>query len=251
MFSHWNECSICGESPMLCKCTHEQKQAYEERCKLVREAANVKNKLYEALVEDITGEKKINGVIYSLDPVVKFDEPFEVEHLYNKVPEIKEDWLTRRFRSFAERSANPMHNLQLDMMVDNPVIKLDPHFKDQEDRLQVREASLEDIKELFPDHTVERVPATPGPTLRLEVASDEDIEEAIPTEITFEQKYFMMLAMGFQPRGKGIWIHSSLIEPLSFDLHTQDIDKLVFKINQHGFRSGQQALKDAFKELLS
>lgn len=138
-FSHWDECSICGEIHN-CECTHEQKQAYEKQAELVREAANVKRQNFGQLLRQVRGD----------DKVITFDA--EIEQTYDHASTFEDNWAERP--SFAQRVNNPTHNLELDLTGINAKVRVKP---ERVEPILRPVTSLEDVQEAFPGMKVERV----------------------------------------------------------------------------------------------
>ena len=73
-------------------------------------------------------------------------------------------------------------------------------------------------------------------------ALEETLEEAAgpgPSQLTPENKYWILKQMGFKGLGKGKWRHILIEEEIEFDLKTDTLIQLAFKIHKTGYRNAQ------------
>lgn len=107
--SSWLECSICGQHIELCKCTDQDKAAYEQRAALLRQAANQKREDFNRLLQKVRGD----------DKVVQFDA--EVEQSYDNLPKLEANRFARL--DGGPINQNPAFNLRLDLTKPAIVVK--------------------------------------------------------------------------------------------------------------------------------
>lgn len=77
---------------------------------------------------------------------------------------------------------------------------------------------------------------------RITEASEETIEAAhgeATKILTPENKHWFLRNMGFKGRGKGKWKHILFDEEIEFDLQTDTLIQLAFKIHKTGYKNAQ------------